>query len=77
MLLRLPAKKFYKDAKDFAAQLWKHRDGSVDQPVARANSSAFGAELTDRILSGRGGLWMDGFKPNVASRACEVLGRIL
>ncbi len=74
MLVCLPAEKFYKDAKDFAAQLRKYRGWILDQPVTQANHSAFELYLTNRILSERGERWIDRLELNVASRACEVLG---
>lgn len=74
MLVCLPAEKFYKDAKDFAAQLQKYHGWILDQPLAQANHSAFEVYLTNRILSGRGERWIDRLELNVASRACEVLG---
>ncbi|MBQ2262447.1 MAG: TniQ family protein [Loktanella sp.] len=74
MLICLPPEKFHKDARDFAAQLQKHHDWILDQPVVQANSSPFEAYLTNRILSGRGDRWIDRLELNVASRACEVLG---
>lgn len=74
MLVCLPTEKFYKDAKDFAAQLRKHHAWILNQSAVQANNSSFEAYLTDRILSGRGELWIDRLELNVASRACEVLG---
>ncbi|WP_378946274.1 hypothetical protein [Paracoccus sp. R86501] len=74
MLVCLPAEKFYKDAKDFAAQLWKYHGWILDQPVAQVNCSAFELDLTNRILSGQGERWFDRLELNVASRAYEVLG---
>ncbi|WP_378948398.1 TniQ family protein [Paracoccus sp. R86501] len=74
MLVCLPAEKFYKDAKDFAAQLRKYHGWILDQPVAQANASPFELDLTNRILNGRGERWFDRLELNVASRACEVLG---
>jgi len=74
MLACLPAEKFNKDARDFAAQLQKHHGWILDQPVGQADSSPFEAYLTNRILSGRGDRWIDRLELNVASRACEVLG---
>lgn len=74
MLVCLPAEKFYKDARDFAAQLRKHHVWILDQPVIQTNPSPFEAYITNRILSGRGDRWIDRLELNVASRACEVLG---
>ncbi|AVW93472.1 hypothetical protein DA792_14630 [Celeribacter baekdonensis] len=74
MLMSLPAEKFHKDARDFAAQLRKHHGWILDQPVLQATPSPFEAYLTNRILSGRGDRWIDRLELNVASRACEVLG---
>ncbi|MDO5759280.1 MAG: TniQ family protein [Rhodobacterales bacterium] len=74
MLAGLPAEKFNKDARDFAAQLQKHQGWILDQPVVQASSSLFEAYLTNRILSGRGDRWIDPLQLNLASRACEVLG---
>ncbi len=74
LLVCLPAERFHKDARDFAAQLQKHHDWILDQPLVQANSRPFEAYLTHRILSGRGDRWMDRLELNVASRACEVLG---
>ncbi|MFP7675747.1 TniQ family protein [Marivita sp. S0852] len=74
MLVSLPAQKFYKDAKDFAAQLRKYHGWILDQPVTQANHSAFELYLTNRILSERGERWIDRLELNVVSRACEVLG---
>ncbi|UOA28261.1 hypothetical protein DSM107133_03006 [Pseudosulfitobacter sp. DSM 107133] len=74
MLISLPAEKFHKDARDFAAQLRKHHVWILDQPVVHANPSPFEAYVTNRILSGRGDRWIDRLELNVASRACEVLG---
>jgi|TARA_R110002049_G_scaffold235512_9_gene408803 hypothetical protein len=74
MLICLPAEKFHKDARDFAAQLRKHHGWILDQPVLQATPSPFEAYLTNRILGGRGDRWIDRLELNVASRACEVLG---
>ncbi len=74
MLVCLPAEKFYKDAKDFAAQLRKYHGWILDQPVAQASHSAFEMYLTNRILFERGERWIDRLELNVSSRACEVLG---
>lgn len=74
MLVCLPAEKFHKDARDFAAQLRKHHVWILDQPVVQANPSPFEAYIASRILSGRGDRWIDRLELNVASRACEVLG---
>jgi hypothetical protein len=74
MLVCLPAEKFHKDARDFAAQLQKHHGWLLDQPVVQATPSPFEAYVTNRILSGRGDRWIDRLELNVASRACEVLG---
>ncbi|MCG6111524.1 MAG: TniQ family protein [Paracoccus sp.] len=46
MFVCLPAEKFYKDAKDFAAQLRKYRDWILDQSAVQANRSSFEAYLT-------------------------------
>lgn len=74
MLVSLPTEKFNTNAKDFAAQLRKHHNWVLDQPLIPADQSAFEAYLTNRTLNGRGEGWIDRLELNVASRACEVLG---
>lgn len=74
MLVCLPAEKFHKDARDFAAQLQEHHGWILYQQVVQATPSPFEAYLTNRILSERGDRWIDRLELNVASRACEVLG---